>query len=87
MTTNLGSTPLRKKKRAADPMQTYDRLPPQLRHWIANAQMPWSPASCQKIWTRARTRGEPIERVLARLSKAEAATLARAATAKRPASG
>lgn len=58
-------------------MRAYDALPPELRRWMAGAALPWSPASCRRIWRKARARGEPIEAVLARLDRAEAACLAR----------
>jgi len=72
---NRGQTNLKLKRRAEDPMRAYDALPPQLRRWMAQAVLPWSPASCRRIWLRARAKGEPIEAVLARLDRAQAKTL------------
>jgi hypothetical protein len=77
MTDNLGETRLKRKKRMRDPMRTYDALPPALRTWLAEAALPWSPASCRRIWQRARERGEPVEAILARLDRAEALTLSK----------
>ncbi len=77
MTGNLGQTDLRRRRRRQDPMRAYDALPPALRHWLAEAALPWSPASCRRIWQRARSRGEPMEAVLARLDRAQAQTLAK----------
>lgn len=54
-------------------MAAYDRLPPPLRAWLAQAALPWSPHSALKIWRRA---GDP-HAALARLTAAEAAMLAR----------
>ncbi|PWE29785.1 DUF6525 family protein [Pararhodobacter marinus] len=75
--TNLRS---RLKRRAArgNPMAAYDRLPPELRAWLAQAALPWSPHSALKIWRRAMARhGGDTARVLAHLSRAEHATLRR----------
>lgn len=75
MSGNLGSALPRRRGR--DPMRAYDALPPPLRRWLAQAALPWSPASCRRVWQKARARGEPLEAVLARLDRAERATLAR----------
>ena len=74
---NRGQTGLRLKRRAEDPMRAYDSLPPPVRHWLSQAAMPWSPASCRKILRSAKARGEGMERVLARLDHAERQTLAK----------
>lgn len=58
-------------------MAEYDRLPPALRRWLATAVLPWSPRSALRIW-RAAGSGD-VDRALARLAAAEAATLAREA--------
>ncbi|QHQ35806.1 DUF6525 family protein [Algicella marina] len=76
---NLGATGLRTRRRGKDPMREFDALPTPLRHWLAQASLPWSPASCRRIWLRARDRGEPIDVVLARLQMAERQSLARRA--------
>ncbi|WP_308917726.1 DUF6525 family protein [Jannaschia sp. LMIT008] len=36
-----------------DNMAEFDRLPPALRRWLANARLQWSPASARKAWRRA----------------------------------
>lgn len=77
MTGNLGRTSLRKRTRKGDPMRAFDALPPQLRNWLASAALPWSPASCRRIWQRAMAQGEDIGATLARLDRAEARTLSR----------
>lgn len=74
---NLGATTLRRRSRSEDPMRAYDALPSPLRRWLAEAVMPWSPASCRRIWRRAQARGETLDEVLARLQRAERQTLAR----------
>jgi hypothetical protein len=58
-------------------MRAYDGLPPPLRRWLAEAALPWSPASCRRIWLRARARGEPMDAVLARLDRAQLQALSK----------
>lgn len=74
---NLGETGLRARRRG-DPMAAYDAAPAPLRAWMAQAALPWSPASCLALWRRARGEGEDVAGALARLDRAERATLARA---------
>lgn len=74
---NLGATSLRRRSRPGDPMRAYDALPPELRAWIAQAALPWSPRSCARLWEKARRGGLGPEAALAVLSHAEARTLAR----------
>ncbi|WP_394153270.1 DUF6525 family protein [Loktanella salsilacus] len=75
MSGNLGATRLRRRRACADPMRTYDRLPPPLRQWLAQAALPWSPKSCHRIWQRAAARGEPVDSILALLDRSEVRTL------------
>jgi len=70
------STGLRRRRRA-DPMGAYDALPGPLRAWLAQAALPWSPASCRRIWQKARAEGAPVETILARLDRAERLSLSR----------
>lgn len=77
MSGNLGATRLPRRARPGDPMRAFDALPAPLRRWLAGALLPWSPASCRRIWDKARARGESIEAVLARLDAAEARSLNR----------
>lgn len=74
---NLGATALRTKRRAVDPMRIYDGLPPELRLWLANATLPWSPLSCLRLWRRALREEGCVQRARARLDQAEAACLER----------
>lgn len=74
---NLGATALRTKRRAVDPMRVYDRLPPELRAWVANAALPWSPVSCLRLWRRALREEGCVLAARARLDRAEAACLDR----------
>jgi Family of unknown function (DUF6525) len=77
MNRNLASP--RARWRKTNPMAAYDRLPPDLRSWLAGAALPWSAASVLRIWQRAlRDTGCP-KAATARLASAEARTLAREA--------
>jgi len=61
---NRGATRLPLRRRPADPMQEYDRLPSALRRWLANAQRPWSPHSCRAIWQATLARGGDTQEAL-----------------------
>jgi len=74
---NLGQNNLRRKRRAGDPMAAFDGLPAPLRHWLAHAALPWSPASARRIWTKYRNKGLDSEEILDVLARAEARSLAR----------
>lgn len=78
MSRNLGQTALSGRRRACDPMRDYDRLPPPLRRWLAGAALPWSVASCRRIWQDGRARGQGMAEVLERLTCAERQCLMRA---------
>ncbi len=71
---NRGQTSLKLKRRTEDPMQDYDRLPPELRAWLAEALLPWRPRSVRRAFERAiaRTRNrahalEELDRLQERL--------------------
>ncbi|WP_281260472.1 DUF6525 family protein [Defluviimonas denitrificans] len=49
---NARST-LKGRRQAGDPMAAYDLLPPDLRHWLAQAVLPWSARSALRAWRRA----------------------------------
>ena len=74
---NRGATRLPARLREVDPMRAYDRLPPELREWVAHATRPWSPASCLRLWRKALSEEGCPERARERLTRAEAALLAR----------
>ncbi len=50
---NRGRTSLKLKRRSEDPMRDYDRLPPELRAWLAEAVLPWRPRSVRRAFERA----------------------------------
>lgn len=74
---NLGQSKLRRARRTGDPMAAYDRLPAPVRHWLANAALPWSPDSARRIWTRSRARGRSEAEALMILTQAEMRLLAK----------
>lgn len=77
---NLGRTGLRARRRATDPMADYDRLPADLRAWIAGAVLPWSPRSVARTFRSALIRrGGDRVAALGDLAAAEARRLSRAA--------
>lgn len=82
---NLGRTAQRQRRRTRDPMAAFDALPAPLRAWLSRAALPWSPASCLRIWQRQRARGATIDQILAILDRAEARALAREVPAERAA--
>ena len=53
MNNNLGRTSLKRKRRNENPLLDYDRLPKELRAWVANAELPWRPRSVLKAYERA----------------------------------
>jgi len=60
-THNMGVTSLSARRRTRDPMDAYDALPGQLRNWLSQAALPWSPISAKRIWNRARAQGHSVE--------------------------
>ncbi|WP_108836166.1 DUF6525 family protein [Tateyamaria sp. Alg231-49] len=77
MNRNLGQSSLRRKRRSGDPMDAFDELPAPVRQWVAQAALPWSPASVHNIWSKSRAKGLSAEEALRTLTHAEARTLAR----------
>jgi hypothetical protein len=77
MSGNLTSP--RARWRKTDPMAAYDRLPRDLRLWLAEAALPWSAASVLRLWRRAMRETGCAKAARDRLARAEAKTLAREA--------
>lgn len=68
----------RLRKWRASPMAQHDRLPPELRAWLAQAALPWSAHSALKLWHRAlREAGGDTSAAKAALTRAEARMIAR----------
>lgn len=74
---NLGATTQKPHRRTGDPMARFDSLPAPVRRWMAKAALPWSPASCRRLWTRARRAGASVDEALAVLDQAERRALER----------
>jgi hypothetical protein len=75
--TNLRSP--RARWRAANPMSAYDRLPRELRLWLAEAALPWSAPSALRLWQRALGKTGCVRAARDLMARAEAKTLAREA--------
>lgn len=45
-------TTLSKRQRQGHVMDAYDRLPPELRAWLAQAALPWSARSALRHWRK-----------------------------------
>ncbi|WP_026757654.1 DUF6525 family protein [Sediminimonas qiaohouensis] len=72
---------LRRRTRIGDPMAAYDRLPPELRAWLAEAALPWFPRSARRAWQRAlQDYGGDTKAARERLSRIERAMLERDAS-------
>ncbi|MFY0594982.1 MAG: hypothetical protein JXQ85_00995 [Cognatishimia sp.] len=71
VTRNL-NTQLRRRRRQANPMAEYDALPTELRLWLADAALPWSPHSVRKLWQKALNKsGGQTEGALAFMTNCE----------------
>lgn len=71
------ATSLKQRPRTR-PMDRYDRLPPELRQWLAHAALPWSPHSVLKLWNRlCRECGSDPVSIRRRLDQAEQRMLAK----------
>jgi hypothetical protein len=69
-------TSLRRKKRTGNPMADYDRLPSDLRGWLSQAALPWSPRSVFRVWRSAmKTYENDREAVYLYMSELEAKKL------------
>lgn len=78
---NRGATTLKLRRRSTDPMGDYDRLPMDLRTWLAQAARPWSPVSVRRAFARALAATGDRRKALAELDRLEARKIARDALA------
>ncbi|MEO1705235.1 MAG: DUF6525 family protein [Pseudomonadota bacterium] len=54
------NTSLRRKRSSGHPMDEYDRLPAELRRWMASADLPWGASSVRRAYAKAlRRKGNP----------------------------
>lgn len=51
--TNRGRTTLKRRRRGGNGMDEFDRLPKELRNWLASAALPWRPQSVQRAFAKA----------------------------------
>lgn len=76
MSRNL-ATSLKRRNRGR-PLDLFDRLPPELRAWLAGAALPWSPRSVSRLWPRLlREEQGNVAAALVRLDLAEQRMLAK----------
>ncbi|MEM6438758.1 MAG: DUF6525 family protein [Pseudomonadota bacterium] len=76
MRSNRGATTLKRRRRACDPMADFDRLPPDLRAWLAAAVLPWSPRSVRRAFDRALARLSDRAAALEELDRLQARRVA-----------
>lgn len=75
---NLGRTRQTLRASREAPMVTYDGLPAELRAWLQQAALPWSPASARRAYRRAlMLAAGDRQRAIALLSRMERRKLAR----------
>ncbi|MFQ6549638.1 DUF6525 family protein [Aestuariibius sp. 2305UL40-4] len=78
---NRGQTSLKLKRRAEDPMREFDRLPAELRIWLASAMLPWRPRSVRRTFDRAMARVGNTANALKELDRIEERLVAKDAAA------
>lgn len=72
MQTNRGVTSLKSKQRTGNPMREFDRLPKELRLWLATAILPWRPASVRRAFARAMAQSNDPDLALDALNRLQA---------------
>ncbi len=78
---NRGQTSLKLKRRKEDPMRDFDRLPPELRAWVAAAALPWRPRSVRRAFDKALAETGDRVVALSRLNALQGRLVARDAAA------
>ena len=69
MSGNRGKTSLKCRRRKGDSMREFDSLPPELRVWIATADLPWRPRSVRQSYDRALSETGDKESAIAELDR------------------
>ncbi|MEM7295172.1 MAG: DUF6525 family protein [Pseudomonadota bacterium] len=77
MPSNRGATSLRRRRRAEHPMAEFDRLPAELRGWLASAALPWRPRSARLAYDRALAQTGDVARAIARLDSLQDSLIAK----------
>jgi hypothetical protein len=78
---NRGTTSLKLRRRNEDPMRDFDRLPPELRAWVAAAVLPWRPRSVRRAFDKALAETGDRDFALTRLTALQGRLVARDAAA------
>jgi hypothetical protein len=78
---NRGKTSLRVRRRCEDPMREFDRLPAELRVWLASAALPWRPRSVRRAYDKALAATGDRSAALDRLTELQGRIVARDAAA------
>lgn len=74
--TNRGRTSLKRKRRNENPMREFDRLPAELRAWLASAVLPWRPRSVRRRFDIAFARTQDKDSALEELDRIQARLVA-----------
>lgn len=77
MARNRGATTLKCRRVRRDPMRDYDRLPAELRAWLAGAILPWRPRSALTAFEKARARLGDEKLALRELDRIQAAMVSK----------
>lgn len=80
MRSNRGTTSLKRRRRHTDPMREFDRLPPELRSWLATAILPWSPRSVSRAYHRVMAETKDRKAALDALTRMQRQAVARDAS-------
>lgn len=78
---NRGTTSLKLKRRNENPMRDFDRLPADLRAWLAAVVLPWRPRSVRRAFDRALAETGERGFALSRLTALQGRLVARDAAA------
>ena len=69
MSRNLGATTLKRRRRPSNTMSEFDRLPAELRGWVATAILPWRPQSVRRAYDKALKRTQDTSKALEELDR------------------
>ena len=77
MPSNRGKTSLKTRRRRQSPMREFDRLPAELRAWVAGAMLPWRPRTVQAAFDKAMARTGDPKLALSELNRIQRALVAK----------
>ncbi len=69
MSRNLGATTLKRRRRPKNAMSEFDRLPAELRGWVATAILPWRPQSVRRAYDKALKQTRDASKALEELDR------------------